>query len=73
MSKSTIPGICAIVNEQITAHEDALTEVVNEREAIEAEFYAKIEKNDVEQRDLRQYITRLQTTVTTLQNLQETL
>jgi uncharacterized protein YjhX (UPF0386 family) len=69
MSKAAIPGIIATVNENISRQEQRLKEVLAQHDRLEDQYNAESSELDVKERDLRQSITRLQTTVNVLEEM----
>jgi hypothetical protein len=66
--KSQIPGICAALNERITEYEAKLDEVIAARAAYEELVSAEYERFCEKQAVIRRELTRLTSTVSTLQD-----
>lgn len=69
MSNAAIPGIIANVNENISRQEQRLKEVLAQHDRLEDQYNAESSELDVKERDLRQSITRLQTTINVLEEM----
>jgi len=71
MSKSQIPGICAMLNEKIDALEIAKEQVAFRENKAQSEWDAKLEQLDNERNEIREKLRNIQLTVSTLQALKD--
>jgi predicted nucleic acid-binding Zn-ribbon protein len=65
--KSQISGMCAEINERITFEEEEMAKVQSAQEIEETIWQDRDAEFNTRIRDIRQRLTRLQTTVSTLQ------